>query len=87
MSFKINILKRSELTIPIMFVISVFVFSYLILLFDIDTLFQSATEGIDSPFFLAIYQIVITMTTVGYGDICPGNMMGRIVAMTCALWG
>ena len=38
-------------------------------------------------YFNALWLIVITLTTVGYGDISPCTFPGRIVAMISALWG
>ena len=35
----------------------------------------------------AIWMTVITLTTVGYGDLYPCTTGGRIVIMTLALWG
>ncbi|AEH25382.1 potassium channel family protein [Pyrococcus yayanosii] len=42
-------------------------------------------EGLD--FFTALYWAVITMSTIGYGDITPGTEAGRIVAMVAAIAG
>jgi hypothetical protein len=39
------------------------------------------------PYFNSVWCIVITMTTVGYGDIAPATLPGRCVAMIAALWG
>ena len=86
-SFKINLMKKSELTIFIMFLTSVLVFSYMILLFDLDTFLDTADDRTDSPLFLAVYQIVITLTSVGYGDFYPKSWLGRSVIMICAIWG
>ena len=38
-------------------------------------------------YFNSVYCIVITMTTVGYGDLAPATDFGRIVIMFTALWG
>jgi len=35
----------------------------------------------------AIWLTVITMTTVGYGDICPKTNGGRVTCMVIAIWG
>lgn len=55
LSFKISLLKKSEITIFLMFVTSVFIFSNLILLFDIDTFLDTPDDRAESPFFLVVY--------------------------------
>lgn len=38
-------------------------------------------------FFDALYWATVTLTTVGYGDICPVTDIGRIVSMLSSLFG
>lgn len=87
LSFKIKLLKHSEITIFLMFLVSIFVFSFLILLFDLETFIDYTDHGTDNPMFLATYQIVITITSVGYGDFSPKSAIGRFVIMFCSIWG
>lgn len=87
LSFKIKLLKNSEITIFSMFMFSILIFSFLILLFDLETFIDRSDQGTDSPMFLAVYQIVITITSVGYGDFSPKSFIGRMVIMLCSIWG
>ena len=44
-------------------------------------------HGMMDNYFNALWLIVITLTTVGYGDVSPCTNPGRIIAMISALWG
>ncbi|WP_314673049.1 potassium channel family protein, partial [Segatella salivae] len=38
-------------------------------------------------FFDALYWATVTLTTVGYGDMCPVTDIGRFVSMLSSLFG
>jgi voltage-gated potassium channel len=40
-----------------------------------------------SSFFDALYWATVTLTTVGYGDLCPVTDIGRVVSMLSSLFG
>ena len=40
-----------------------------------------------STFFDAIYWSTVTLTTVGYGDLCPATDLGRLISMLSSLFG
>lgn len=44
-------------------------------------------NNIEGQFFNSLYVVLITLTTVGYGDITPHTIPGKIIIMFCALWG
>ena len=48
--------------------------------------FNVEPDTFDS-FFDAIYWAVVSLTTVGYGDIYPVSTLGRIVTMVSAVFG
>jgi voltage-gated potassium channel len=38
-------------------------------------------------FFDALYWATVTLTTVGYGDLCPVTNLGRMVSMLSSIFG
>lgn len=61
--------------------VSVFVFGYCLRLFEriIDPEFNY--------FVTSVWNVLITMTTVGYGDYFPQTNCGRVVGIICSFWG
>ena len=73
-----------------LFVVSVLIFAYLIRIFELPYMFlgQDAETNVSlASFFNAIWLVVVTITTVGYGDISPNTQPGKVVAIMAALWG
>ena len=60
----------------------VLIFSSLVYVFENDENDSSFVTMLD-----AYWWALITMTTVGYGDISPGTNMGRLVGAVCATFG
>ena len=40
-----------------------------------------------NSFFDALYWATVTLTTVGYGDLCPVTDLGRLISMISSLLG
>lgn len=60
---------------------SVFVFGYCLRLFE--RVVQDDFDFIST----SIWNVLITMTTVGYGDYFPHTHCGRFVGIICSFWG
>ena len=58
-----------------------------ILLFELETLMTTETIKTVSPQFASLYLTMITLTTVGYGDITPSTTVGRVIIMFAAVFG
>ena len=65
----------------------IFIVWWWLLLFELETLITSENAQTIRPEFASLYLTMITLTTVGYGDISPETMAGRIVIMIAAVFG
>lgn len=50
-------------------------------------MFNAEESDAFANFFDALYWATTTLTTVGYGDICPTSDLGRIISMFSAIFG
>ena len=50
-------------------------------------MFNAEESDMFKNFFDALYWATTTLTTVGYGDICPTSNLGRVISMFSAIFG
>ena len=86
-SFKVLFKDNPLLLIVIMFTSSSLIFGYAIYLAE-----RSLSVGIYEPqvannFANALWLILVTITTVGYGDYYPQTILGRLIIFIVAIWG
>ena len=76
-SFSIKCLYITEpaFTLGTMFIGTILTFSYIIRIAEIEH-FRVGGNAIFDSYFTAIYFTAVTLSTVGYGDICPGTKLG-----------
>lgn len=80
-----SLLKSNpEKTVSLIFFGTVFIAAYLIRIVELPYYHQ---QGESFDMFDSIWLTVITLTTVGYGDIYAQTVAGRIFTMMLALWG
>jgi len=85
-TFKCLLLTHPGRTINSLSLISVLILAYMVRIFELP--YYLALGRIDFiSYFDAIWFIIITMTTVGYGDLSPFTVFGRLIAIFTALWG
>ena len=60
--------------------------SYFLRIFEIEYYRQIDQIDFDS-YFQAIWVIVVSITTVGFGDLVPYSYIGRVIIMIAAFWG
>ena len=87
---KALILKVPGKTIVLTCVISVMSLAYVLRLYEREyyrQLDEDHSNLLFESYITAIWCVVITMTTVGYGDVFAVSTFGRIVSIINALWG
>jgi Ion channel len=73
--------ESSYKVLMVMLMVSLLMLSYQIKLFE---------QKVQTPFInitSCAWVILITMTTVGYGDLYPESHCGRVIAIVTAFWG
>jgi hypothetical protein len=85
-AFKCFIRANPGSTVAMILVTSVLVLAYVMRIFELP---YGVTIGVMTwdAYFDAIWCTVITMATVGYGDVTPATVFGRLVAICAAIWG
>jgi len=48
---------------------------------------RAENDGNFDSYFTSIYFTMITLSTIGYGDICPGTKIGQMLVICFAMWG
>jgi len=79
-----------EWTVFIIFSTTVLIFSYILRVFELPYYrldVDSDNYKVMDRYFNSIYVCIITMTTVGYGDISPSTTPGKVVTIILALTG
>ena len=87
-SFKCHFQIEPEKTVISLFAATVFVLAYVLRIFEMP--YYRSHDEFDSEFdnfFNSAYLVLITITTVGYGDFFPKTIMGKILAVFIAIFG
>jgi len=72
----------------ILFVTSTFILAEVLRIFELPWEINQNINSVDlKDYASAIWLIIITSTTVGYGDIYPHTSGGRIICVITAFWG
>lgn len=84
---KCKLIIEPEKSVIIMFIGTVCLFAYIVRIFEIPYLRQTNDGTNFDSYFNAVWFTVITLTTVGYGDVSPGTQPGKIVTIILGFWG
>lgn len=85
----IRVLKKERQVLLSVLVLALFyIFITALLMFNAEPHINPITgEPTFHSFFDALYWATVTLTTVGYGDLCPVTDLGRVVSMLSSLFG
>ena len=87
-SIKCYIKRDPFKSINILLFGTIFSLAYILRIFELPNFSMSADSKSGLQVYVnSVWCIVVTLTTVGYGDISPSTQLGRLVAMVAALWG
>lgn len=84
--FKCYLYSYPGTTVTACLTLSVFISSYIVRISERSTWKNYSGWDSVSP-IQHIYMVIITMTTVGYGDYVPLTIIGKVVIVATALWG
>ena len=80
--------KERQVLLSVLMLALFYIFVTALILFNVEPHINPETGAVTfHSFFDALYWATVTLTTVGYGDLCPVTDMGRVVSMLSSLFG
>lgn len=80
--------KERKVLLSVLIIAILYIVVTALVMFNIEPQINPITrEKTFTTFFDAIYWATVTLTTVGYGDICPVTSIGRMVSIISSLLG
>lgn len=80
--------KERDVLVSVLLLAIFYIFITALVMFNAEPHIDPITGGETfHSFFDALYWATVTLTTVGYGDLCPVTDIGRIVSMLSSLFG
>lgn len=80
--------KERHVLLSVLMLALFYIFLTALIMFNAEPHINPTTgEETFHSFFDALYWATVTLTTVGYGDLCPVTDIGRIVSMVSSLFG
>ncbi|MCX4262283.1 MAG: ion transporter [Alistipes sp.] len=80
--------KERNVLMSVLMLALFYIFVTALVMFNAEPHINPETgEATFESFFDALYWATVTLTTVGYGDLCPVTQIGRIVSMLSSLFG
>lgn len=85
----IRVLKKErQILLSVLMIAMMYIFTTALVMFNVEPHVNPYThEQTFSSFFDALYWATVTLTTVGYGDLCPVTDIGRFIGMLSSLFG
>lgn len=84
-----HVLKKEKQVLLTVLMLAIFyIFITALIMFNAEPRINPNTGAETfSSFFDALYWATVTLTTVGYGDLCPVTDIGRVVSMLSSIFG
>lgn len=80
--------KERQVLLSVLMLALFYIFVTALIMFNAEPHINPETGAVTfSSFFDALYWATVTLTTVGYGDLCPVTDIGRVVSMLSSLFG
>lgn len=84
-----NVLKKEKnILVSVLVLAILYIFITALIMFNVEPHYNPITkEPTFTSFFKALYWSTVTLTTVGYGDMCPVTDYGRLISMLSSIFG
>lgn len=80
--------KERQILLSVLLIALAYIFTTALVMFNVEPHINPYThEQTFNSFFDALYWATVTLTTVGYGDLCPVTDIGRFIGMLSSLFG